>query len=126
MKKIIFFLILVLFACQKETPAPEQKLLKIEVWATSLSNITSTIKIDLKASDWKIAEEKTITFTGNQIVFKTEFYVKNMDVFYLNVDAPNVTISIYAYTRDGHKSFKIANDVKITIIDNDFKDVIIE
>lgn len=130
MKKLLILTIasLLFLSCEKEEIKPEAQLLTIEAWLYTNTEETFNLNIDLIGEGIGLNEQKEMTITGQSIVFKTSFYTKVGSEVNLYVTGLNgKKIGVYGYTDFGHNSFKLIDgNVKIRLIENAYKNVILE
>lgn len=130
MKKLLILTIISLFflSCEKQEVKPEAQLVTVEAWLYTTTEETFNLNIDLIGEGIALNEKKEINLTGQSIVFKTSFYAKVGSECNLYITGLNgQKIGIYAYTDFGHNSFKLIDgNVKIRLIENAYKNIILE
>jgi hypothetical protein len=102
--------------------------LTVEAWIYTQTEETFNLNIDLIGEGIGLNEKKEVTIIGQSIIFKASFYMKVGSEANLYVTGLNgKKIGVYGYTDFGHNSFKLVEgSVKIKLIENGFKDVMLE
>jgi hypothetical protein len=130
MKRLLILTIASLFflSCEKQEVKPEYQLLTVEAWIYTQTEETFNLNIDLIGEGIGLNEKKEVTIIGQSIIFKASFYMKVGSEANLYVTGLNgKKIGVYGYTDFGHNSFKLVEgSVKIKLIENGFKDVMLE
>lgn len=130
---VAILLVLDLASCEKnELVQPEKQELTIEALAYSIIPENIDFNVALTYGEYKYLENKNFTLQNNvnQIVFKRVIYINKDEIVNLKIDCSllkNSSIFIIAYTDSGHPTFKeLKPEMTISLVDNAFKNVVIE
>jgi hypothetical protein len=132
MKKIMFilFAFALLFSCQKEEIAPEKQLLTVEVYVNEINFQLTDFLFIVDNENVVFRDLKSVSYDSNGAnIFRYQVFVENNKPVNLGiVTSYDKPLLIIGYTKEEKKYCKVSSNqsFSIKVVDNDFKNVVIE